>query len=321
MSDQAEGSNEKADSGTPAGNGENMVAALKTSDETEVAGKTDGKAQNATDEIAPSNPGRFSRTWGWVKTKASEAHLADWSMVLFTFIIAASTITYTVYAKRQWKAMSDQLAEMKASSTDTHALAVAAGTQADAALIGVETAQIQAATAIEALESNQAALDASIKTSRYQLRPYISSRTMDLIGEVSDGVKFSGKVNIINSGHTPAVKIEGCGDILITPFEKPITDDWTCPSPGNPKQDREFSATVLGSGNALDVSSAGTTASTKPDPLNTLLANKRVRVYFYGYVTYHDLIDPEAVHHTTFCGLYSPDLRVWVVCEKHNKAD
>jgi hypothetical protein len=144
---------------------------------------------------------------------------------------------------------------------------------------------------------------------------------MDLIGEVAEGTKFTGKVNIFNSGHTPAVKIEACGDILITPFEQPITDEWPCPSPGNPKQDREVSITVLGSGGALDINSAGTTASTTPDDLNTLLANKRVRVYFYGYVTYHDLLDVEAVHHTTFCGLYNPDVKMWVVCEKHNKAD
>jgi hypothetical protein len=143
MSDQAEGSDEKADSGAATGNGENTVAALKTEDDTEVAGKTDGKTQNAANEVAPPNPGRFSRTWGWVKTKASEAHLADWSLVLFTFIIAASTITYTVYAKRQWKAMSDQLVEMKKSGVDTGNLAIAAGKQADAAKAQSEQARAQ----------------------------------------------------------------------------------------------------------------------------------------------------------------------------------
>ena len=63
--------------------------------------------------------------WRWVKTKASEANLADWLMALFTCILAGSTILYTIYAGRQWQ-------EMETGGTDTHDLAVAAKAQADA---------------------------------------------------------------------------------------------------------------------------------------------------------------------------------------------
>lgn len=54
----------------------------------------------------------------WLKNRASEANLADWCMVFFTLIIAAATIAYTVYARRQWQAMSGQLTTMNKQWTE-----------------------------------------------------------------------------------------------------------------------------------------------------------------------------------------------------------
>lgn len=57
-----------------------------------------------------------------------------------TIAIAAATIAYTHYAKKQWTTMENQLKEMHSGGVDTHNLArsthdlaIAAGQQADAA--------------------------------------------------------------------------------------------------------------------------------------------------------------------------------------------
>lgn len=86
-------------------------------------------------QISAISPGKLRRVWIWIgswsvwiwiKHKADEASLADWAMVFFTFVLAATTIVFTVYAKRQWQ-------EMKSGGEDTKALAKAAGEQAGAA--------------------------------------------------------------------------------------------------------------------------------------------------------------------------------------------
>jgi len=92
-------------------------------------------------QIPEGFPGKVGRVWiwignrtmwTWIKRKADEASLADWEMVFFTFVLAATTVVFTVYAKRQWQAMSDQLTEMKSSGNDTRDLVNATRDLADA---------------------------------------------------------------------------------------------------------------------------------------------------------------------------------------------
>jgi hypothetical protein len=135
MADQPESGEQQTDTGPNKENGEPRPVVLKAEKDVEIDRKKNAETQRSREQVnvLPPPPSSFSQFWIWIKSKAGEASLADWAMVLFTLIIAASTITYTVYAKRQWNAMSDQLAEMKSSGTDTKNLAIAAGKQADAA--------------------------------------------------------------------------------------------------------------------------------------------------------------------------------------------
>jgi len=107
-------------------------AILKAKNDTEQAYKTD----HETHEPGPKIQIPQNSVWTWIKRKSEEASLADWAMVFFTFVLAATTIVFTVYAKRQWK-------EMHESGTDTHDLAVAAGKQAEAAKVLAEQAKTQ----------------------------------------------------------------------------------------------------------------------------------------------------------------------------------
>ncbi len=78
-------------------------------------------------EPPPAAPNRFrkvvGRTINWLKCKVREPNMAEWMMVLFTVVIAGATIAYTEFARRQWRVMAGQLAEMKTGGADTHALA------------------------------------------------------------------------------------------------------------------------------------------------------------------------------------------------------
>ena len=55
---------------------------------------------------------RVSR-WDGLKEWFFKITVAEAGMLLLTLVIAASSIIYTMYAKRQWKAMNGQLSEMR----------------------------------------------------------------------------------------------------------------------------------------------------------------------------------------------------------------
>lgn len=180
----------------------------------------------------------------------------------------------------------------------------------------------RAKDAIDASKNQaRAALDASANALFRELRPYVSVGGTRLAGEIDNGKKFSGTAQMINSGRTPALDVEVCGDIFITLWDHPITDEHPCPSPGNPQRlsEGENSVFVLGAGIAGPVSSPGTTI-TVAEGLANLLSTRKIRLYFYGYIRYLDTLR-RAAHTTTFCGMYGAESKSWTVCEKHNRMD
>lgn len=167
-----------------------------------------------------------------------------------------------------------------------------------------------------------------IHTNAYRdLRPYVQVTKFDFAGDVFKGEAIKGKASIINSGRTPAINVNGCADIALKPNGDPMTDDFPCPAPNNPKRidAGEHSQFSLGSGiSGFSVDSPGTTIIPKNisvDTFRQLLATGAFRVYFYGYVNYTDLIETETVHQTTFCGRYNVYTGSLDVCEKHNRTN
>jgi hypothetical protein len=164
-------------------------------------------------------------------------------------------------------------------------------------------------------------------TSYRELRPYVHVTKYEFTGNPIKGEMAHGKASIINSGRTPAVNLHGCSDITIKPNGDPMTDDFPCPAPNNPKRQtaEEVSKFVLGSGiSDFSVDSPGTTI--KPTNLSTeaftqLLATGAFRIYFYGDIEYNDIVDPRIIHHTTFCGRYNVQTGRLDICEKHNRMD
>jgi len=165
------------------------------------------------------------------------------------------------------------------------------------------------------------------------LRPYIYADKFDFLGSLDEGA-FQGQVQVVNTGRTPGTQVEGCADYAFRPNSKPITDDLVCPNPENPATGKpttgEKSKFVLGSSLPfhLYTSHFSISAATPvvPPPFNPKVPMSTVLhsgffLYVYGDIFYTDLIAPQTIHHTYFCGRYNPDTKAFDVCEKHNSMD
>jgi hypothetical protein len=249
----------------------------------------------------------FFQRWGKVS-------LPNKLTVICTLVIAVATVFYVVASFRQLDKMTATLAEMKANREGS--------TDQASQVIG----NLNWAARSQAEELNKF-VDANYRT----LRPYISVNTLQLIGSIADGQKFSGTAQVVNSGRTPAVDVRVCGDILLTIATSPITDDYACPNPDMPKRPNLVrSVASIGAGALATVSSPGTIPLLVPKPgsppappnaiHDSLLAGK-LTLYFYGRVIYRDLINSDAVHRTDFCGIYNFEASSWVVCDRHTRTD
>jgi hypothetical protein len=156
----------------------------------------------------------------------------------------------------------------------------------------------------------------------YTLRPYVSVVSVDIVGGLKEGQKFKGVAQIVNSGKTPAIHAQGCADVALLPNNTVMTDDFPCPAPNNPKGTgrNEISKFTIGAGAPFPLSSPGTTIS-PVDQLLRLLDSGALRLYFYGDLSYGDILERKAVHHMTFCARYNTITKTLEVCEKHNWMD
>src|SRR6266567_602738 len=169
-----------------------------------------------------------------------------------------------------------------------------------------EAAQESAAAANNAARISGNTLLLSRDQFRASLRPYVSVTKMLLLGELKEGRKIKGRAEIVNSGRIPAVDLSGCADFALLPNGSPMTDDFPCPAANNPKRlpGAEISKFTLGSGAPFPLDSPGTSIS-PVNKLLPLLPSGALRIYFYGDLTYTDILNPKVTHHTTFCGRYN----------------
>lgn len=185
-------------------------------------------------------------------------------------------------------------------------------------------ASVKAANKLAA-QAERAAHDSELVSYR-DLRPYVQVVRLEFAGNPLASEKIKGFAPMFNSGRTPATYLHGCGDITILPSATPMTDDLPCPAPGNPKRTNlEKSDFVLGSGSSgFTIESPGTNilpSNFSSATFSQLLSSGALLIYFYGEIGYSDLIDPNTIHHTKFCGRYQVETNTLVICEKHNKSD
>ena len=135
MTDQPVGDKQQSSASTGKASHDPPPPILKTETDSEKAGDAADKTEKTGRkiQISPPTPVEPRRmwtwikswsVWTWIKSKAEDVTLADWAMVFFTFVLAATTIVFTVYAKRQWE-------EMHSGGEDTKKLAEQAKAQTD----------------------------------------------------------------------------------------------------------------------------------------------------------------------------------------------
>jgi len=183
----------------------------------------------------------------------------------------------------------------------------------------------------DALDTNsqqtRRALDASIIASNNTLRPYVYVATLAMRRTVAEGQRMQGEGGVFNAGHTPAIRTTVCADLVVLGSADNLGDDYPCPSPRNPRGagSPTHSIAVIGPGNPpVLVRSPGTTANPGNQPAGTferLISSGALRMYFYGDITYYELLSPKNMHRSQFCGVYEPVTREFNVCEHHTQVD
>lgn len=115
MTDKPEGTPSRENAEASKNEQPESPAMLQTKDTGHKARKYKQEGENTADPEVETV--KSPRILPWIKRKAGEAHLTDWFMVFFTLIIAGATIAYTIYARRQWSVMNDQLTAMEGQLT------------------------------------------------------------------------------------------------------------------------------------------------------------------------------------------------------------
>jgi hypothetical protein len=179
-----------------------------------------------------------SRVESDVKTLRDRLRSAEKWMIWLTGAIALFALCQVGAAFLQWRAMEDQLAEMKSGSTDTHNLATAAGSQAgslqnlatstatqsdrtkdladrmkdqaDRTKTIAEQAIIQAKAAKVSVDAAQ--ISANIATSQLELteRPWVFFKDARVVSPLtfdSNGATVTFEIVLRNSGPSPAVDV------------------------------------------------------------------------------------------------------------------
>jgi len=175
------------------------------------------------------------------------------------------------------------------------------------------------------LAQAKTSMDASIKDSQRTLRPYVYVSGLSLIGTFAEGQRIVGQASLINGGRTPAVSAIVCADLALRERAFVFGDDFPCPAPGNPPElpGSLTSVTVIGPSNPpIMTRTRGTTITPSiPGTLIETITSGAIRLYFYGEVTYTDLLTPTTHRHTQFCGIYNIATGLFDACDHHNRVD
>ena len=282
-------------------------------------GRNGQDKRNASDNPAPTHkrePVAGENETGGRAEKQDSAdrrpHWADILMAVFTGLILLAYLTSDYFLWKQLALTQEALTDSESSFAKT-LCQMQAQTQAQNKAAG---------STVKAADAAQQQVAIFRAASYESLRPYVSVTKMEMLGELKEGRTIKGHAEMINSGKTPAVRVGGCSDITLLPDGSPITDDFPCPAPNNPKpsEREEISKFTLGTGAPYPIYSRGITIS-PVDKLMPMLVNGGLRLYFYGDLTYGDILNPKVTHHLTFCGRYNLTSNSLVICEKHNGMD
>lgn len=246
--------------------------------------------------------------------------------------IVVLTVGIVIVSILQWRAMSDQLAEMRNGGQDTHALAVAAGEQADKTRdLAERTKDIADQAVIQAKASKQLAQNA-VDALHMGYRPWISAQTADLMQPIVFPPKdrFYLRVNFVLKNTGTSIATDGLAitevdpNYLITTKEL-MTKNFrkTC----DDTQKMEAAVRQVTPWATGFILAPGDTLATPVGMGSDNIPNGAVKngsFYVLGCVLYRDQF--KIKHHTLFCFLPNgpitdPNVIEFKKCNWHEEAD
>ena len=236
---------------------------------------------------------------------AFETTILKWTRVNVGAVIATG-----LFVSLQWY-------EMRSGGNDTHKLAEAAFTQAQAMEIAANAQRAQAVSGIEALQKADAALNASIDASRLDQRAWVGIGQLTALPEpFHAGDNATITVSFKNTGKTPA------RNAVVVVIKDPVP---TGRSPvfsyrGEKAARFGLQPPNLDSFVRMSVAKSRSTGEDRPltPELLESLVSRRVILYLHGQIVYEDIFD--RWHWVTFCYfLRNPEGAIsFGACAEHN---
>ncbi|MES2000339.1 MAG: hypothetical protein V4446_13595 [Pseudomonadota bacterium] len=216
----------------------------------------------------------------------------EWAMVLVTVLLVFITGALAFYTGKLYKAtvkLGRDAEESGKTQSDKMEKSILEATRAATAMERVaESASISASAAtqsVAALRAKQmrAYLTVLIGSGTYQQRTSFWQRQT---------LKFDVRPILVNSGHTPAHKINYWAKAAILDF--PLPNDFVFTEPENTIKSSMF----IGAQQSLELNAMVDDFVPDEEVENIKIGNSK-RVYIWGIVTYIDVFDE--VHTTKFC--------------------
>jgi hypothetical protein len=235
----------------------------------------------------------WTRTRNWFRRKSDEANLTDWLMAFFTFVLAATTIVFTVYAKRQWREMHD------------------AGTQTDRIIAADE----RMAKAMEdSVKQGQRAFDAANKQAILGERAWLGTKPLLQTGRgrIEIGQPLNVRIITKNTGKTPAIHVGAyTARDAVTKNKAGIFEP---PSFEYKRKNFVIAGNVPPDGEIYSDFFAEKLSQEDYDRIMT----EKVRVYVHGRVEYTDVFG--VAHWANFCNFLLSG-GGFAICPYHNEID
>jgi len=248
--------------------------------------------------------------------------VTEMAMVALTAVIALSSVTTCWVYKGQLDVMQDTLDEIKTSGVDTHYLVKVAGKQATALTDSIGPATTSAARAAETSAKNsdriargsEDTVKAAQASMRLDQRAWIGVKATSITAV--EGQPFSVKVEVTNTGKTPALNAHGltnAEEIVVGVGKLTSEATWANSVEAGVTWSR---ATVYPGGTVF--------GSVKDSGVLTrdgiaLVTKGTHRIYVRVVYDYDDIFGRP--HKLRYCGVLSRDLTTLEQCDSGNYAD
>lgn len=239
----------------------------------------------------PEHP-TVSQRAKWTFWAAGIAVIISFIALVFSFLQATAAIDQSRIAQSQFD-LAKKTSQEQAKDIERSRKAVEVSANAAQASVDTLHDQLKQNAILNKINLASAELATNL-----QLRPYVNVTEMQVVARIRNGQTLKGTAKVLNSGRTPAVHVRGCFDVVMLDLNDPPTDDFPCPAPAR-KEGAELKITEFSIG-------AGSSFPTYSFPMkvefDVAMTLTSIRYYFYGDLSYADILKPRHEHHTKFCG-------------------